>query len=123
MSFEKGNQLYNNGKYKQAINEYIESIKNYEEVESCYYNMAVSYMKLKEYDDGIECLKNAISYNRKSKYFYNLGCCYYNKKDLGSAMFNLIIAYGLDDEDEDIRDAIDIISKVISSENDERENK
>lgn len=26
MSFERGNRLYNNGHYEQAINEYIESI-------------------------------------------------------------------------------------------------
>lgn len=116
MSFERGNRLYNNGNYEQAINEYIESIDNYEKVEDCYYNMGVTYIKLKDYDEAIKCSKKAISFSKQSKYFYNLGCCYYNKKDYGSSMFNLIIAYELDDEDDDIKEAIDIVVKVINNE-------
>lgn len=118
MSFERGNRLYNKGKYLQAINEYKEAIKGYEEVESSYYNMGVTYIKLKEYDEAIKYLKKAISFSKQSEYFYNLSCCYYWKNDYGSAMFNLIIAYELDDEDEDVKDAIDIVAKVISSEED-----
>lgn len=121
MSFERGNRIYNKGKYLQAINEYKESIDSYEEVENCYYNMGVTYIKLKDYDEAIKCLKKAVSFSKQSKYFYNLGCCYYNKKDYGSSMFNLIIAYELDDEDEDLKEAIDIVSKVISSEEEDDE--
>lgn len=116
MSFERGNKLYNNGRYEQAINEYIESIDSYEKVEDCYYNMGVTYIKLKEYDEAIKYLKKAISFSRQSKYFYNLGCCYYWKNDYGSAMFNLIIAYRLDEEDGDVREAINIVAKVINNE-------
>lgn len=121
MSFERGNELYNKGKYMRAINEYIEAIEDCEEIESSHYNMGVTYIKLRDYDKAIRCLKKAISFSRQSKYFFNLGCCYYNKRDLGSAMFNLIIAYELDDEDEDLKEAIDIVSKVINSEEEDDE--
>lgn len=116
MSFERGNRFYNKGEYLQAINEYKKAIEEHEGVESSYYNMGIAYIKLKDYDRAISCSKKAISFSKQSKYFYNLGCCYYWKNDYGSAMFNLIIAYGLDNEDEDVKDAINIVSKVISGE-------
>ena len=113
MNFYKGNRLYNKGQYDKAIAEYLDCIENCIKMEECYYNIGVSYFKLKEYDTAIKWYKKAISLNRENRYFYNLGACYCKKEDYGSALFNLIIALKIDPYDEDTKNAINKVTEEI----------
>ena len=60
---ERGNQLYKNGNYAEAIKEYTESIKRNPKVAAVYLDRGMSYMKILTYDKALEDLNKAIELN------------------------------------------------------------
>lgn len=120
MYFENGNKFYNQGDFKFAIKEWGKSIENGKEIESCYYNIGCSYIKLKQYDDAIVSFRKAVSLQMTNKYFHNLGLCYIYKENYGSALFNLIIANRLDETDADTINAIKFVKNKIKGAGNEK---
>lgn len=59
-----GTVLTNKGNPKQAIREYKRVVKKYPDESLLYYNMAISYHNLKEYDKAEEALKKSIQLNK-----------------------------------------------------------
>ena len=55
-------------------------------------------------------LKQAITIQRDSKYFFNLGYCYAMKEDSNRALINFNIAWALNNEDTDCEKAINLIT-------------
>lgn len=111
--FDEGNKLYNIRNYKQAIKKYKKSIEFKVHEERSYYNMGCCYIKLKDYNKAIECLRKAMSFSRESEYYFNLGYCYAYKEDYGSSLFNFIIASKLDENDYDAVKAINVLTEEI----------
>lgn len=58
MSFYKGNDYYNKGMYEKAKPEYRNAILNGDNVKTSKYNLATCFMKLKEWGNAYQILKN-----------------------------------------------------------------
>lgn len=111
--FNEGNKLYNNQDYKKAIDCYKKAVKKNENEACSYYNAGVCFIKLKDFDNAIIMLKQAIAIQRDSKYYFNLGYCYAMKDDTNKALINFNIAWALNNEDSDCEKAINLITSKI----------
>ena len=109
--FEKANDLYNDKDYKKAINFYKKSIENRENEACSYYNAAVCFIKLKEYEKAMELIKSALSLKQESKYFFNLAYCYAMLNDTQKALLYFNTSWALDNNDKDCEKALNLIVK------------
>lgn len=109
--FEKANDLYNVKDYKKAINFYKKAIGNQENEACCYYNAAVCFIKLKEYDEAINLIKSALYLKQESKYFFNLAYCYAMINDTQKALLYFNRSWALDNSDRDCEKALNLIVK------------
>ncbi|WP_032121541.1 tetratricopeptide repeat protein [Clostridium amazonitimonense] len=109
--FQKANEFYNSRSYKQAISLYKKAIENKENEACSYYNSAVCFIKLKEYEKAINHLRSAIILKEDSKYYFNLAYCYAMSGDNNKALLYFNTSWSLDHEDEDCKKAIDLILK------------
>ena len=129
-SNEYTNKLYDNKKYKEAIIfykrniEYLlnENIKNYYKNNSTnlkkdYYNIGVFYIKLKDYDKALENFKLALNYYRDSKYYFNIGYVYVMKQNMKKAYIYFNLAWSLNHNDNDCKDALKKIEPNMSFSN------
>lgn len=110
-NFKKGNLLYNNQKYYEAIENYKKALLQNENNSTILYNIGVCFIKLEKYSEAIDFLKKAIAYNYNGKYFYNLGFCYAKLKDNKKALIYFNTAWAMDNSDADCKDAINLILK------------
>lgn len=111
--FSEGNKYYNIQDYENAIDCYKKAASQNLNKACSYYNCGVCYIKLKNFDDAIVMLNNAISIKRESKYFFNLGYCYVMKECLNTALRLFNLAWSIDPDDNDCEKAINlIISKL-----------
>lgn len=116
-NFERGNLLYNNKKYYEAIENYNKALVQSENNTTILYNIGVCFIKLEKYFDAIEFFKKAITFNNNngtcfnynSKYFYNLGFCYAKLNDNKKALIYFNTAWSMDNFDNDCKEAIDLI--------------
>ena len=111
--FNEGNKLYNNKNYEKAIDYYKKSVMNNENEACSYYNAGVCFIKLKDFDNAILMINKAISIQKESKYFFNLGYCYAMKENSNKALINFNIAWALNNDDLDCEKAINMITKKI----------
>lgn len=111
--FNEGNKSYNNKDYKKAIDCYKKAAESQENGACSYYNSGVCFIKLKEYNKAIIMLKKAIEIQRESKYFFNLGYSYAMLDEKGKAIINFNIAWSLNNDDEDCKRAINLITSKI----------
>ena len=58
-------------------------------------------------------INKAISIQKESKYFFNLGYCYAMKENSNKALINFNIAWALNNDDLDCEKAINMITKKI----------
>lgn len=111
--FNEGNKLYNNKDYEKAIAFYKKSVMNNENEACSYYNAGVCFIKLKDFDNAILMINKAISIQKDSKYFFNLGYCYAMKENSNKALINFNIAWALNNDDLDCEKAINMITSKI----------
>jgi Putative Zn-dependent protease, contains TPR repeats len=107
--FNKANELYNTKDYKKAIELYKKSIEIKENEAAAYYNAAVCFIKLNEFEKAIPLLKNAINIKIDSRYFFNLGYCYAMTNDNKKALVYFNTSWSLDNSDNDCEKAINLI--------------
>lgn len=112
-NFDKANQKYNSGQFEDALCLYQKSIQGNREDCHSLYNAAVCLIKLRNFSEAIEYLKKALTIQKDSKYFFNLGYCYVmlNEKALALQYFNT--AWSYDNSDEDCEKSINIILKFL----------
>ena len=113
--FDEGNKLYNNKDYKKALDYYKLSIKTQGNEACSYYNSGVCFIKLKDYDSALSMLKKAISLQKESKYYFNIGYCYAMKEESQKALINFNLAWALNNQDSDCEKAIQIIIAKIKN--------
>lgn len=107
--FNEGNKLYSVKEYSRAIDFYKKSIEINENKACAYYNAGVCHIKLKDFDSAINMIRNAISIQRESKYYFNLAYCYAMKEDRNKALIYFNRAWALDCSDKDCEKAINLI--------------
>ena len=98
--FSEANKLYNLKEYNKAIDLYKKSIETKENTACAYYNAGVWF---------IDMIKNALSIQKESKYFFNLAYCYAMKEDTNKALIYFNRAWSLDSTDKDCEKAINLI--------------
>ena len=103
--FSEGNKLYNSQDYLRAIDCYKRAVAKKENEACSYYNAGVCFIKLKDYDNAITMIQNALSLQKDSKYYFNLGYCY--------ALVNFNMAWALNNDDDDCEKAIKLITSKI----------
>ncbi|MDD6794260.1 MAG: tetratricopeptide repeat protein [Clostridiaceae bacterium] len=108
--FNEGNKLYNTQDYKRAIDYYKKAIETKDNEACSYYNAGVCFIKLKDYDNAIKMIKNALLLHKESKYYFNLGYCYAMKDITNKALINFNMAWSLNNEDIDCEKAIKLIT-------------
>ena len=69
--FDKGNDLYNQGRYLEAIERYSDIIKDDKHSSELYYNMGNSYYKLNDIANSIFYYEKALLLNPKSEKITN----------------------------------------------------
>ena len=69
--FDKGNDLYNQGRYLEAIESYSDIIKDGKHSSELYYNMGNSYYKLNDIANSIFYYEKALLLNPKSEKIAN----------------------------------------------------
>lgn len=110
--FQEGNKLYNSKNYENALELYQKAIKEKDNEASSLYNSGVCFIKLKDYNNAIDCLKKAIHIKKESKYFFNLGYCHAASGNFKMALICFNSSWSLNPKDDDCSKAIDIILKT-----------
>ena len=108
-TFNEANKLYNSKKYEKAIDLYMKAIDLDENKACAYYNAGVCFIKLKNFNSAIDMIKNALSFKKESKYFFNLAYCYAMKENTNKALIYFNRAWSLDCSDTDCEKAINLI--------------
>ena len=109
--FSEANKYYNSKDYKKAITYYRKSIADNENEACSYYNAGVCFIKLKDFNNAVPMLKVAISYQKDSKYFFNLGYCYAMMNQNKKALISFNLAWAINNTDDDCRKAMNLIMK------------
>lgn len=81
----KGSLLRQKGRYREAIICYNRILKNGYNVDTFYFNRAVNYLELKEYDSAIYDLSKAISIKEQAIYYHERAYAFMCKKDKNRA--------------------------------------
>lgn len=108
-NFNEGNKFYNIKEYSKALIYYKKAIATGENLACSYYNCGVCFIKLKDFDNAIDMIKNALSIQKESKYFFNLAYCHAMKEDTNKALIYFNMAWSLDSNDIDCEKAINLI--------------
>jgi tetratricopeptide (TPR) repeat protein len=90
----KGNALYEKGKYEEALQAFLEFKEKNPELYQIYFNIANSYKKLEQYDKAIEYYAIFLEKEPQSvEAFYNIAESYVGKNDLENAeiYFNKVV--------------------------------
>lgn len=128
--FLQANNLYNNKEYEKASVIYLELLKNLNEstdkirIALTRYNLGVSYMRIDEYDKAIEQFNNStkqelIEKGHINNSYYNLGVCYYFKKDLPRSYkyfkkhLELCNKYKIEEDIEDVKNKLRTFKKIL----------
>ena len=78
--FEKGNELYKNGKYDQAVEAYENVLKENKQSAELYFNLGNSYYKLNKVAPSIYYYEKALRYNYSKNNFRTLiEATYFNR--------------------------------------------
>jgi len=98
---------HNEGKYQEAINDYLSIIKLSEPNSDLYVNLGAAYQAIKKSNEAINAYKKAISINTKnSTAYYYLGTIYAAQGKNANALVEYQKAQALDPNNNDIKLAI-----------------
>ncbi|WP_461205526.1 tetratricopeptide repeat protein [Clostridium sp. DL1XJH146] len=110
-NFEKGNLLYKNKQYNDAIKTYTKALYTSDNSASVLYNIGVCFIKLNKYFEAINFFEKALLEKQEGKYYYNLAYCHIKINNPRAALRNFNTAWALNNNDEECKKAIDIILK------------
>ena len=94
--FVKGNELYKDGKYTEAIKYYRKHLENHSYDYTCCNNIGICYTYIHDYNIALkyffrakDMIEENIQHSNKDIYcdvLFNIGCIYYFKKDKKKAL-------------------------------------
>ncbi len=111
--FNTANECYKTKDYKKAISLYQKAIDNKDNEASAYYNSAVCFIKLNQYETAIDLINKALKIKKESKYYFNLAYCYAMTKNNKKALQYFNTSWAMDNEDKECEKAIKLILKNI----------
>lgn len=111
--FNAANECYKTKDYKKAISLYQKAIDNKDNEASAYYNSAVCFIKLCQYETAIDLINKALKIKKESKYYFNLAYCYAMIKNNKKALQYFNTSWAMDNEDKECEKAIKLILKNI----------
>jgi len=84
---KKGLDLYNKGKYEEAINCFDKALKINDDVYQVWNNKGLVYYKLKKYEEAVKCFEKALSINPGyTTAWYNKGSALFMMKNYNGAI-------------------------------------
>jgi tetratricopeptide (TPR) repeat protein len=98
----KADSLYNEGKYKEAIDEYKKVLSQNPDMLQIYEKIGIAYYKMKDLDNAINTLKELLEKKPDSKNaIFNLSAIYIEKNNLEEALkyFKMIDEASISDPD------------------------
>jgi tetratricopeptide (TPR) repeat protein len=93
--FKTANEYYRKGKYEQAISIYNKAFKEGDNEISSIHNIALCYIKLKQYNRAIPLLRVVVTKKTKGEYFFNLAYAYLMVKNFKKALAYINTAWTL----------------------------
>lgn len=108
-NFKKANDFYTQQDYLKAISYYNKAIKEKDNESVSLYNLAVCYIKLKNYEKAIALLLKVIKIKIDSRYFFNLAYCYAHIRNYKKALLYFNTSWALNPDDNDCEKAINLI--------------
>lgn len=96
-NYKKGNELFDAGKYVEAVEEFKKSIELDPDFTNSYFNLGIAYRKLGKFQESIGPLQEAAKRdNRFAEAFCNLGSSYYELGQESEAVANVKKAIEID---------------------------
>lgn len=119
--FELANECYKNKNYNVALELYEQCIRisdNKDVSTISMYNMATTYIKLKDFDNAISHFKKVIKvkdYYNAAAAFFNLGYCYTMTEEYYLAYKSFKKSRELNQSDEDTTKAMNLIKDKLTN--------
>jgi len=112
----EGNELYENGLYKEALNKYQEALKDSPESPILRFNSGDAQYKIEAFDKAAEAFQEALSaedLRLRAQALYNLGNVQYRKKDLQGAIESYKEALRLNPDDLDAKHNLEYVLREL----------
>ena len=110
--FDKGNDLYNEGKKAEAIEEFQKALSIQSDFLPATFNMAVALGDIGKYDEAFKVLHDVIDNDASILEAYDsLGFVYYKKGDLANAKVQYEKILELDPSNEKAKNSLEIVTK------------
>lgn len=114
---KKGNQLYQDGKFDEALKTYVDGQIEHADELALKYNIASSHYKTKKYDDSVkgylDVAASAKDILLQEKSFYNCGNAMYQQGKLEEAIEYYKKALELDPKDQDARHNLEFVQQEL----------
>jgi tetratricopeptide (TPR) repeat protein len=97
--YSKGNELFEQGEYEKAIENYNKALLLNPAFSECYFNKGLCYYNLKNFDQSIAEYTKALEFDPQNPIIYNnRGDAYYRKQDFQNAILDYDKAISLNKE-------------------------
>lgn len=117
--FDKGNDLYNEGKKEEAIEEFKKALVIQKDFLPATFNMAVALGDLERYEESFKVLQDVIDKDASILEAYDsLGFVYYKKGDLENAKKQYEQILKLDSNNKKAQNSLQIVNKELNNSND-----
>ncbi len=114
-SMRKGNHLYRQEKYEEALQKYQEALVQEPDNPKIHYNIGRAFYKMEKYDEAIsEFEMGLLEKDRafQSKVFYNVGNCQFRKGQLNAAIESYKMSLLTNHEDMDAKQNLEFCLKL-----------
>ncbi|MBN2619919.1 tetratricopeptide repeat protein [candidate division WOR-3 bacterium] len=114
-SMRKGNHLYHQGEYEEALAKYQEALVLEPDNPKIHYNIARALYKLEKYPEAIgEFQMGLLEKNRdfQADVFYNIGNCKFKQGQLDAAIESYTMSLLVDHKDEEAKQNLEFCLKV-----------
>ena len=114
---QKGNQLYRDGKFDEALKTYVDGQIEHADELALKYNIASSHYKTKNYDEAVKGYLDVAAAAKdiplQEKSFYNCGNAMYQQGKLEEAIEYYKKALELDPKDQDARHNLEFVQREL----------
>lgn len=116
-NLKKGNELYRNEKFDEALNTYLDAQVEHPEDPNLKYNIASSYYKMNNYEEAVkgylDVIATAQDITLEEKALYNVGNAMYRQGKLEEAVTYYEKALELDPDDQDAKHNLEFVREEI----------